>query len=83
MTIISEKSWTTTYKYLKGDINYTQLHFLLTMEDLTENEMDEIVEKATLYYSHSTRIRKIGSWIILSLIVFGLLVTGYSFLFEG
>lgn len=80
MTVISEKSWTATYKYLMGNINYTQFHFLLTMEGLTEDEMDEIVEKAALYYSHAMKIEKIGSWITLSLIVFGLLAISYAFL---
>jgi len=80
MTVISEKSWIVTYKYLMGKINYTQLHFLLTMEGLTEDEMDEIVEKAALYYSHAMKIRVIGSWIILSLIAFGSLAIGYVFL---
>ena len=80
MTVISEKSWTATYKYLTGNINYTQFRFLLAMEGLTEDEMDEVVEKAALYYSHTVKIRKIGSWIMLSLIVFGLLTIGYAFL---
>lgn len=83
MTVISQESWIATYKYLMGKINYTQLHFLLSMEGLTEDEIenmviilrrtDELVEKAAFYYSHAMKIIKVGSWIMLSLIVFGLL----------